>query len=84
MTDSQLQRVFRRSTRMSISQYVLQLRIGQACQMLVQTDLPMNHIASECGFSDTAHFSRQFRNAKGLPPTQYRRSFNAPASGANP
>ncbi|MGV1793967.1 helix-turn-helix domain-containing protein [Rhizobium sp. A37_96] len=82
LTDSQLQRVFKRSTRMSISQYVTQLRIGEACQMLVQTDLPMNHVAVECGFSDTAHFARQFRAAKGLPPTHYRQSFKISATRA--
>lgn len=75
LTDSQLQRVFKRSTRLSISQYVTQLRIGRACQMLVQTDRPLGHIASDCGFSDAAHFARQFRAAKGLPPSQFRRYF---------
>lgn len=75
LTDSQLQRVFKRSTRMSISQYVTQLRIGRACQMLVQTDRPMTHIAAECGFSDAAHLAHQFRAAKGMPPTRYREGF---------
>ncbi len=82
LTDSQLQRVFKRSTRMSISQYVAQLRVGRACQMLLQTDKPMSHIAAECGFSDAAHFARQFRALKGLPPTRYRENFKRP--GGNP
>jgi len=77
LTESQLQRVFKRSTRMSISQYVMQLRIGRACQMLVQTDRPMSWIAVECGFSDSAHFARQFRVARGMPPSQFRRQFVA-------
>ena len=75
LTASQLQRVFKRSTRMSISQYVTQLRIGRACQLLVQTDRPLAHIAVECGFSDAAHFSRQFRAARGMPPSRFRNSF---------
>jgi AraC-like DNA-binding protein len=81
LTDSQLQRVFKRSTRMSISQYVTQLRIGKACQLLVQTDLPMSHIAAESGFSDPAHLARQFRAAKGLPPTRYRENFKHARAG---
>lgn len=76
LTDSQLQRVFKRSTRMSISQYLTQLRIGRACQMLVQTDRPLGHIALECGFSDAAHFSRQFRQARGMAPSAFRRHFD--------
>ena len=75
LTESQLQRIFKRSTRMSISQYVMQLRIGRACQMLAQTDHTMSRIAAECGFSDAAHFSRQFRASRGQPPTQFRRRF---------
>jgi AraC-like DNA-binding protein len=82
LTDSQLQRVFKRSTRMSISQYVTQLRIGKACQLLVQTDLPMSHIAAESGFSDPAHLARQFRAAKGLPPTRYRENFKHARAGS--
>ncbi|WP_151718964.1 helix-turn-helix domain-containing protein [Gemmobacter serpentinus] len=72
LTPSQLQRIFRRSTRMTISQYVGQLRIGQACQLLAQTDHPMAHIALECGFSDAAHFARQFRQARAMTPRDYR------------
>lgn len=75
LTESQLQRIFKRSTRMSLSQYVMQLRIGRACQMLAQTDHAMSRIAAECGFSDAAHFSRQFRASRGQPPSQFRQRF---------
>ncbi|MDE1907182.1 MAG: AraC family transcriptional regulator, partial [Rhodospirillales bacterium] len=54
LTESQLQRVFRRSTRMSISAYVAQLRMGRACQMLAQSDAQIGLIADDCGFSDAA------------------------------
>lgn len=46
LTESQLQRVFKRSARMSTSDYVLQLRLGQACQMLVQIDVAVGRIAA--------------------------------------
>lgn len=75
LTASQLQRVFKRSTGMSISRYVLHLRIGRACQMLAQTDLPLTRIAVDCGFSDAAHFSRQFRAVRGMPPSRFRSGF---------
>lgn len=74
LTPSQLQRIFRRSTRMSISQYVAQLRIGRACQLLAQTDHPMSFIADACGFSDAAHFARQFKAAKSVSPSRYRQT----------
>jgi transcriptional regulator GlxA family with amidase domain len=75
LSDSQLQRMFRRSDRMSLSAYVTQLRIGQACRLLIQTDRSVGAIAAETGFSDAAHFARHFRAAKGMTATRYRASF---------
>lgn len=74
LTESQLQRVFKRSARMSISAYVLQLRLGRACQMLMHTDDPVGLIATECGFSDAADFARRFRKARNMTPTAFRTS----------
>ncbi|QHI96186.1 helix-turn-helix domain-containing protein [Aristophania vespae] len=76
LTDSQIQRIFKRSTHMSISQYIAHLRLEKSCQLLSQTDLPLNHIALKCGFSDAAHFSRQFRLLKNMPPSHYRAQFH--------
>ncbi|MBV1708122.1 MAG: helix-turn-helix transcriptional regulator, partial [Hyphomicrobiales bacterium] len=70
-----LQRVFRRSTRMSISAYVAQLRMGRACQMLAQSDAQIGLIADDCGFSDAADFARRFRLARGVTPSAYRNAF---------
>lgn len=75
ISESQLQRVFKRSTHMSISQYVTRLRIGRACQQLVRTDRSMDDIAAACGFSDSAHFSRKFKDIMRQPPTHYRARF---------
>lgn len=75
LTESQLQRIFRRSARMSISAYVQQLRLGRACHMLVQTDRTIGHIATDCGFSDAADFARRFRAVRGVTPSGYRAAF---------
>ena len=75
LSESQLQRLFKRATRMTISQYVGQLRVGGACRLLAQTDRSLAQIAEAVGFSDVAHFSRQFRAAKGMTPGDYRRQF---------
>ncbi|MCY0095672.1 AraC family transcriptional regulator [Hoeflea ulvae] len=75
LTESQLQRVFKRSARMSISAYVQQLRLGRACQMLVQTDAGIGRIATDCGFSDAADFARRFKKARNLTPSAYRVAF---------
>ncbi|MGV2068588.1 helix-turn-helix domain-containing protein [Agrobacterium sp. 22-226-1] len=51
------------------------MRVGAACRLLAQTDRSLAQIAEAVGFSDVAHFSRQFRAAKGITPGNYRRQF---------
>ena len=77
VSESQLQRIFRRSTRMSISAYVTRLRVGRACTLLIRSDLSLSAIAAECGFTDQAHLARSFRSVTGQTPSSYRREFRA-------
>lgn len=81
LSESQLQRMFRRGARMSISAYVTQLRIGHACRLLIQTDRGIGWIATEAGFFDAAHFARTFRAAKGITASHYRAAFRAERGG---
>lgn len=77
VTESQLQRIFKRSTGLSISEYVARLRVGRASTLLSRTDLQMPAIAEQCGFRDAAYFARKFRAITGRTPTAYRREFRA-------
>lgn len=82
---SQLQRLFKRSTRMSVSDYVTQRRIGHACGLLVQGLLSMERIGERVGYADGAHFARQFKLSKGCTPSEYRRLFSQkPADRVTP
>ncbi len=72
---SQLQRVFKRSARMSVSEYVAQRRIGHACGLLVQGQLSVARIGEMVGFTDGAHFARLFKRVKGCTPSAYRDLF---------
>jgi AraC-like DNA-binding protein len=68
-------RLFRRHTTLTVGDYVAELRIGQACALLVNTRQPIAHIADEVGYANLANFNRQFRALKGLTPREFRRSF---------
>jgi AraC-like DNA-binding protein len=68
-------RLFRRHTRLTVGDYVAELRIGQACALLVNTRQPIAHIADEVGYANLANFNRQFRALKGLTPREFRQSF---------
>lgn len=77
MSESQLQRFFKCCTRMTVSDYLLQLRIGRACSLLLESDRSIALIAAEAGYSHPSYFTRQFRAAKGMTPLEFRRRFAA-------
>lgn len=54
-------------------------KIQRAKHLLLRTDLSMDQIADQSGFSDQFRFSAVFRKLAGIPPSTYRRSF---ANGA--
>jgi AraC-like DNA-binding protein len=68
-------RLFRRHTRLTVSDYVTELRIGQACALLVNTERPIALIADDVGYASLANFNRQFRALKGQTPREFRQSF---------
>ncbi len=69
---SYLHRIFKAATGSSLQEYLLDLRIRKACDLLLQTDLPVSVIALSVSYEDTLYFSRLFKKKKGVSPTQYR------------
>jgi transcriptional regulator GlxA family with amidase domain len=55
--------------------YVLSLRMEEAKQMLETSDMPIDELASESGYTEPAAFRRVFKRATGLSPLQYRQKF---------
>jgi transcriptional regulator GlxA family with amidase domain len=51
-------------------------RIIHAQRMLERTDLPLDHIADECGFGSAAVLRQNFARVLGLTPTAYRARFS--------
>src|SRR4051812_9313656 len=75
LSASGFHRLFRRHTRLTLTRYVAELRIGQACALLVNSRRPIAHIADGVGYSNLANFNRQFLVLKGLTPREFRRNF---------
>jgi AraC family transcriptional regulator len=57
----------------TISEYRHFVKVEKSFKLLAQKHIPLETIASDCGFSDHAHFSRVFKKLKGLSPSQYRK-----------
>jgi len=69
-------RFFRRHTQLTLTEYVARLRIGQACSLLTSTELPVAYISDVVGYSNLAHFNRQFKALKSSTPREFRRRFS--------
>jgi transcriptional regulator GlxA family with amidase domain len=77
MSERNYLRRFKAATGFTPSEYVLNLRIKAICQLLVETDLPVEKIARRCGIGSGAGLSKLFRHHFQLTPTEYRRQFAA-------
>jgi AraC-like DNA-binding protein len=77
LSPSGLHRLFRRHIHQTITDYVMRLRIGEACALLSGTGRPIAHIAEEVGYDSLANFNRQFKALKAMTPRRYRARFES-------
>jgi len=66
-------RSFRSLTGYTVGEYIRQRRVARAQQLFVtKPSLTVSCVAMECGFFDNAHLTRNFREALGINPSEYR------------
>lgn len=65
---------FKINVQMSVSQYLRLVRLLNASEMLLKTTYSIDYVAINCGFSSLKTFNRNFRDWKGLTPSQYRKN----------
>lgn len=70
-----LRRLFAAATGQTLHDYILQLRMTRARDLLAQIDVPIKEVAARLGYEDVYYFTKQFRKIVGVPPAAYRRSF---------
>lgn len=70
----QLTRAFQQALGVSPMEFQRSLRIEYGGWLLVNSHSSITQIAMDCGFSDGAHFSREFRARFGVCPRQYQRN----------
>ena len=55
------------------SEYILDLRLGRACELLVATDMQISSIGAGVGYKDQYFFSKIFKKHMGMSPFEYRK-----------
>ena len=73
MEKTYFSRRFKQLTGFGFNEYLTQIRLQQAEQLLCQTKLSITEISELCGFNSSHYFADTFRRFKGLPPSQYRK-----------
>jgi AraC family transcriptional regulator len=67
-------RMFKGATGYSPHNYLLNLKLERARELLKNPSTSLIDIALDCGFSSHSHMSRLFRKSVGVTPSAYRRS----------
>ena len=66
-------RIFKNAMKITVIDYLNQIRIKNACQMLLFTTKNIGEISEACGFHSTAYFSRVFKELTEKSPSEYRK-----------
>ena len=67
-----LTRLFKEKTGQTIQEYLISVRLKEACEYLLQ-GFDVHETASLCGYEDTSNFSRMFKKHYGLSPAYWKR-----------
>ena len=77
ISSSHFQHLYTQLFGISFQKDLIRMRIDYACNSLLTTNLSIEAIAELCGYSNTVHFYRQFKQMTGVTPTKYRQQNNA-------
>jgi TolB-like protein/AraC-like DNA-binding protein/Tfp pilus assembly protein PilF len=70
MSRSNLLRKIKKDTQLSASQFIRQVRLIKAIELLEQSTLTISEISYQVGFASTSYFTKCFREYYGYPPTE--------------
>ena len=73
MSPSAFSHFFKKRTYRSFTDYLIDMRISNACRMLLETDLSIAHISEVNGFNNVSNFNKQFKIRKSLTPKDFRK-----------
>ncbi len=75
MTPTAFSRFFKQRTGRTVSDYIIDIRLGHAARRLVDTTMTIAEICYECGFNNISNFNRAFKTKKGCSPKAFREHY---------
>ena len=76
MSPSAFSRFFKLHTGRNLTEYIIDIRLGAASRMLVDTAQSVSEISFKCGFNNLSNFNRIFKKKKGCSPTEFRENYH--------
>ena len=77
MSNTAFCKAFKISYRMTFKEYLLNIRVGYACNLLTDDNLNISEIAYNSGFENISNFNRQFKKIKGVTPSQFKKQHSS-------
>lgn len=75
MTPTSFSRFFKTQTGQTLSDYIIDIRLGHSIRSLVDTNKTSAEICYESGFNNLSNFNRLFKKRKGCSPSEFRAKF---------
>jgi len=75
MTRQSFCRYFKNKTRKTYIQFLMEVRIGHACRLLVEDEKNVKEISYDCGYNNISHFNHQFKLITKKKPLEYKRDY---------
>lgn len=72
ISSSYFSKLFNRIAGDNFANYINQVRISYACELLIMTDKPITHIALDLGYEDSSYFNKVFKRIIGVSPSVYK------------
>ena len=75
MSPSAFSRFFKLHTGRNLTDYIIDIRLGMASRLLVDTSRSVSEISFDCGFNNLSNFNRIFKKKKNCSPTEFRENY---------
>lgn len=72
MSTTSFCRYFKSHTNKTYTQFLNEIKIGNACKMLLDNNQSISQVCFEIGFNNFTHFNNQFKRIIGLTPREYK------------
>ena len=81
---SYLYKLFEETFDMSPKEFLTRFQVSRAKELLTWSDVPIESVASSCGYKDALAFSKTFKKVLGVSPTMYRKTHIKNVEQINP